>query len=270
MSLDFSSKWTQAILILVLFLFFIVAPSIKPEEVGIPIPDIIYEWNKKMYYGIIHINSLIFVGLTALFLWRSINKDIRQANKLHLDEINGLVEAERSFESFFESAITFNDLQEKSKNNHTIEKILHHLSHGGIEDDLILSAQKIYLKIASSYSKLKNDYEYLSTVMPIVGMIGTIAGLLMMFAEPTQAEDFEKKFAGLSIALSTTLYASLFTILWFKPNARSIEQWQTNLDEDFENLEIAVRKFYHKVNLTELTDLQNFETNQEFSDEIKE
>lgn len=266
--LGFSNKYIQGLLILLCFGVFIVIPSISPEELGFTIPYI-YEWNENMKYGILHIDSLLFVGFTAFILWLSIERDIKKAKKLHLDKRNGFMEAEKSFESFFESTITLNDLVEKSKKNHVIDKILHLLGHGAIEDDLVLGTQKIYLNIASSYSKLKNDYEYLATVMPIIGMIGTVAGLLMMFSEPTQAEDFEKKFAGLSIALSTTLYASLFTILWFKPNARSVEQWQTDLDEDFENLEISVRKFYHKVNLLELTDLQNHQNNQEFNDETE-
>lgn len=118
----------------------------------------------------------------------------------------------------------------------------------------------------NSYSKLKNDYEYLATIMPIIGMIGTIAGLLMMFAEPTQAEDFEKKFAGLSLALSTTLYASLFTILWFKPCARSVEKWQLDLQTEFEDLEISIRKFYHKVNVLEFIDVNPIQNEEEIDE----
>lgn len=266
--LGFSNKWVQGIFILVSFGVFIIAPSISPEELGFTIPYI-YEWNEKMEYGIIHIDSLLFISITAFVLWLSIGRDIKKAKKLHLDKRNGFTEAEKSFDSFFENTVTLNDLNEKSKKNHVIKKTLELLNHGAIEDDLVLGTQKIYLNISSSYRKLKNDYEYLATVMPIIGMVGTVAGLLLMFAEPMQAEDYEKKFAGLSIALSTTLYASLFTILWFKPNARNVERWQTDLDEDFENLEISVRKFYHKVNLLELTDLQSSVTNQESNNEIE-
>lgn len=252
----FSSKIIQGISIISLFALFVVLPSIKPADLGFKIPYL-HDYSSEMFFGIFHINSIGFVGLAALLLYLSIGKDVKKAKKLHQDKENGVKEAENALDEFFYETISLETLKEKSENNHIIKNTMHILKHGGIEEDLVLGSQKIYSNISSSYTKLKNDYEYLATVMPIIGMIGTIAGLLMMFAEPTQAEDFEKKFAGLSLALSTTLYASLITILIFKPNARSVEQWQTNLDHEFDSLEISIRKFYHKVNVIELMDLEN-------------
>jgi flagellar motor component MotA len=216
-----------------------------------------------MIYGIIHINSIAFVGLAAIFFYLSIESDVKKVKNLHKNKKKGIKEAQNSFDNFFEDKISSIELNQKAENNQTIKDVLTILKHGGIEEDLILGIQKIYGKMDNSYSKLKNDYEYLATIMPIIGMIGTIAGLLMMFAEPTQAEDFEKKFAGLSLALSTTLYASLFTILWFKPCARSVEKWQLDLQTEFEDLEISIRKFYHKVNVLEFIDVNPIQNEEE-------
>lgn len=261
----FSSKFFQAIIIMALFMVFVVIPSLDPKELGFVIPYL-SEYNSKMIYGIIHINSIAFVGLAAIFLYLSIESDVKNVKDLHKNKKKGIKEAQNSFDNFFEDKISSLELNQKAENNQTIKDVLTILKHGGIEEDLILGIQKIYGKMDNSYSKLKNDYEYLATIMPIIGMIGTIAGLLMMFAEPTQAEDFEKKFAGLSLALSTTLYASLFTILWFKPCARSVEKWQLDLQTEFEDLEISIRKFYHKVNVLEFIDVNPIQNEEEIDE----
>ncbi|WP_198304746.1 MotA/TolQ/ExbB proton channel family protein [Arcobacter vandammei] len=242
----------QAVWIMALFIVCVVLPSINPDELGFELP-ILGEYNSKMIWGIIHINSAIFIGLSAVGLWFTVDRDSNKTVRAY--ENKSIKEAEKSFEDYFEEKITIFDLSEKSKKNESIDEVLKILRFGGIEDDLLLGIQKIYNTIDNSYSKLKNDYEYAATLMPIIGMIGTVAGLLMMFAEPSQAEDFEKKFAGLSLALATTLYASLVTIVIFKPLARYKEKQQIKLENDFNDLEIAVRKFYHKVNFAEFLEV---------------
>ena len=263
----FSSKLLQAFIILGLFIVFVVIPSMDPKEIGFTLPYL-SEYNSKMLFGIIHIKSICFIGLAAIFLYLSIENDIKKVKYIHKNKKNGIKESQDIFDSYFEDKLTSLELNQKSEDNQIVKNILKILKHGGIEEDLILGIQKIYANMDNSYSKLKNDYEYLATIMPIIGMIGTIAGLLMMFAEPAQAEDFEKKFAGLSLALATTLYSSLLTILWFKPCARSVEKWQLDLQNEFENLEISIRKFYHKVNIIEFHDTYSIDK-KEVIDETK-
>lgn len=248
------SREVQAFLILLGFVFCVVLPSIRFDIDLFDQINFLHEFNSKMFFGIFHLNSLIFIGFSAFVLWLAIDGDGKKAQKIHTNKIKGIKEAEKSFDDFFDNKIGLTELYKRAEKNETISEVLKILKVGGIEEDLVLGIQKIYNRIDSSYSKFRNDYEYSATLMPIIGMIGTVAGLLIMFAEPTQAEDFEQKFAGLSLALATTLYASMITILWFKPSAKDIEKLQIELLEDFNNLEISIRKFYHKVNILEFLD----------------
>ncbi len=244
------SKLKQGSWILIIFLVFIVDPlKILPYELN------------QMYAGILHPNSLLFIVLVAIILCKSIDKDIKDANKEHEDKETGIKEAINVFENYFEDKITTEELVEKSKENGTVQKVINILKYGGTEDDLILGVQRVFTTISSKYIKLKNDYEYLATIMPIIGMIGTIAGLLIMFAVPGGIEDFADKFSGLSIALATTLYASFITILIFKPKARSVEEWLVSLDTDYEYSEISIKQFYHKINILELIQILESKNN---------
>ncbi|RLA72650.1 MAG: hypothetical protein DRG78_23580 [Epsilonproteobacteria bacterium] len=246
------SKLKQGSWIIIIFVIFIVDPlKILPLELN------------HMYSGIVHPNSLLFIGLVAIILCKSIDKDIKDANKEHTDKETGIKEAINIFENYFEDKITTQELVKKSKKNETVKKIINILKYGGTEDDLILGVQKVFTTISSKYIKLKNDYEYLATIMPIIGMIGTIAGLLIMFAVPEGIEDFANKFSGLSIALATTLYASFITILIFKPKARSVEEWLVSLDTDYEYSGISIKQFYHKVDILELIQILENEDNVE-------
>ena len=167
---------------MILFMIFIVG-----EPVGMA------ESFNQMYNGIIHPNSLIFIVVSALLLWLSIDSDIKSAYKMHQNNEASTKEAKQVFEDFFEDKINMVQLVDKSKTNETVKKILFIIKYGGTEDDLILGIQKVFTEISSKYIKLKNDYEYLATIMPILGMIGTIAGLLIMFAVPEGIEDFQDK-----------------------------------------------------------------------------
>ncbi|QNM88888.1 MotA/TolQ/ExbB proton channel family protein [Aliarcobacter cryaerophilus] len=244
--------WIQAIFILILFIVCVVLPSLNSDELGFSVP-ILTDYNSKMILGIIHINSVIFIFGSAIILWLTVDRTSNKAVRAY--ENKSIKDAEKHFEDYFQGKINILDLKNKEKSNDSIKEVLKILKFGGIEDDLLLGIQKIYNTIDNSYSKLKNDYEYAATLMPIIGMIGTVAGLLMMFAEPSQAEDFEKKFAGLSLALATTLYASLITVIIFKPLARQKEKQQIELENDFNDLEISVRKFYHRINMVEFLEI---------------
>jgi len=237
------SKLYQGVLILILFTIFIVNPN-----------NILPPLLNQMYAGIIHPNSLFFIVSVAIVLYLSIDRDIKQANKKSVNS-KKIDETINTLEQYFEDKITLQEVIEKSKENQYISKIVHIIKYGGTQEDLILGIEKIFTDISSKYIKLKNDYEYLSTVMPIIGMIGTIAGLLTMFAIPNATTNFEEKFLGLSIALATTLYSSFITILIFKPRARSVEEWLVDLETSYEYLSISTKQFFHKVDVPLLIQL---------------
>jgi len=243
------SKFWQGLYILIFFIIFVVQQPFA-------LPDIFNE----MHYGIIHLNSLFFIISSAIILWSSIDKDIKDANKLHKGKEVSTKEAKLIFEKYFEDKMTIDTLVAESNKNETVLKVLNIIKYGGAEEDLVLGIQGTYNNISSKYIKLKNDYEYLATIMPIIGMIGTIAGLLIMFAVPEGIEDFADKFAGLSIALATTLYSSLITVLVFKPQARSIEEWLVSLENDYDQCEISLKQFFHKIDILELVDQMNQNT----------
>lgn len=234
------SKLVQAILILATFLIFVV------DILNLP------EYMSTMHYGILHPNSILFIGVITVILCLSIDKDIKDAKRLHIQQETSVKDSIKAFEEFFENKISTTELVAIAEKNNLVERTLQLIKYGAIEEDLVLSVQKVFSEIAAKYVKLKNDYEYAATVMPIIGMVGTIAGLLIMFAVPEGLEDFADKFSGLSISLATTLYASLVTILIFKPKARDIEEWIVNLDSDHEECEIAVKQFFHKVDMFDL------------------
>jgi|GEM_PF-5345816 len=236
------SKFIQGSMILALFVVLIVDPfSWLPTSLN------------EMHYGIIHPSSLLFIVMTALVLFFSIDTDIQKAHEEHQKDESSIKETVATLENYFEDQIMLEELMQKAQNNKIISKMVHLIYYGVSEDDLSLSVDKIFTHISSKYVKLKSEYEYIATVLPIIGMVGTIAGLLIMFAAPSGIEDFEEKFAGLSIALATTLYASLMTVLIFKPKARSVEEWLVDLDTDHDYFDIAIKQFIHKVDLMELS-----------------
>lgn len=68
---------------------------------------------------------------------------------------------------------------------------------------------------------------FVSTVLPMLGMVGTLGGLMLMATQfsNTQSGDaanaMQNNFEAVGIALLTTLYASLITITMIKPKVQS-------------------------------------------------
>lgn len=247
---NFLSEILQAITIMVCFFVFVWLPSLKPtlfqEKYTIFSPlNSLQSWlfsYNKMQFEIMHLPSLGFVVICVIVIY------FLMKIKYNFNGTSSISEAEaanKSFADLRDEKISFLELEKLSQKNKIIKKILNFMQKGALEEDLTLYIKALFLEVDNAKTKSKNDYEYLATITPILGMIGTIAGLLMMFATPSEAEGFEQKFAGLSLALSTTLYASLMTILLFKPLAKSVENAQLDIEESFEKLEIETRILYH-------------------------
>ncbi len=216
--------------------------------VFIPMGDKFGNSFNQMHAGIIHPASLFFILIVGMILHASAHKQSTPDDKLD--------KALKIFEAFKGSG----DLQALTSSKNTyVQSILALVRENASEEDLALSIQKITLELMNDLQKRKNDYEYGATVMPIVGMIGTIAGLLAMFAMPNEIEDFDSKFKGLSVALATTLYASAGTILFFKPLANAIDTQILDLEKDASKLELEVRRFLFKVDLGELETIMSTE-----------
>jgi len=98
------------------------------------------------------------------------------------------------------------------------------------------------------YEKLISEYGYIATILPMLGMVGTITGLLQMFASEG-IDNIAEKLAGLSVALATTLYATLWVILITKPNAREVENHLIELDKEELDLVNSAKLFLHNVDI---------------------
>jgi len=242
------SRFFQGSVIILLFFAFILDSFHIVENIfGIS--------NQQMIANIIHPNSLLFILSVALLLYLSVNKEAVKITKEN--KKNQLVnEAIEVLDSYFEDKITLEEIVSK-KDNKYISKILYILKYGGMQEDLTLGIEKIFNHTLNGYIKLKNGYEYCATIMPIIGMIGTIAGLLIMFAVPDANTSLENKFTGLSIALATTLYSSFITILIFKPKARVVEDMIVDLETKYEDINISAKQFFHKVNLPLLVQIMD-------------
>jgi flagellar motor component MotA len=246
-------KVLVSVLIFFLFIVMIVVPSFantmfnmgwKASEIIILGIDV-----NKLYFGVIHIPSLIFILGSMFFLWLSKSKDEEKVSNL-----------EKSINKEFKEADTLinqetyevQDLQKLFANsqNKYLQELKYLISIGSSEKELEMVIDKYTLKIYVAYEKLKNDYDYIAAVLPMLGMIGTIAGLLQMFGSPTSMggeDDFAAKFSGLSVALATTLYASLLTVLVVKPASRSVDTLILDTQKNEANIVIKSKLFLHRL-----------------------
>ncbi len=126
------------------------------------------------------------------------------------------------------------------------------MTHGGIEEDLELVVNKQVSHLTAIYEKLINEYSFIVTILPMLGMVGTVTGLLQMFAITDGVDNFAEKFASLSVALATTLYATLWVILITKPKSKDIENYLMEIDYDERLLIINSKLFLHNTDIYEL------------------
>jgi len=206
----------------------------------------------SLHGGFFHLPSLVFIILSALFLHASVNSKTTKAAMSH----------KRARKTFHE-AIEIFSLSNETRANDFIESenayckdIKKVILNGGIEEDIEMIVQKHVSSITTSYEKLISEYGYISTVLPMLGMVGTITGLLQMFAISDGVDNFADKLAGLSVALATTLYATLWVVFITKPQSREVENWLIELDEDEFQLVISAKLFLHNVDIHSLHEIE--------------
>ena len=201
-----------------------------------------------LHLGILHIPSLIFIGLSAILMHLFIKSKVQGAKQSH-----------HKMKKEFQEATTIlsfdnkNAVQELIKSDNSFCKDIKVIMlNGGIEEDIELVINKNTSAITSVYEKLLTEYSFIITILPMLGMVGTITGLLQMFAITDGVDNFAEKFASLSVALATTLYATLWVILITKPKSKEIENALLDIDRDEYLLVINSKLFLHNGDMMEL------------------
>jgi len=197
----------------------------------------------QLHYGFVHYPSIVFIGLSAIILHFSVKASAEKVYDSHAKARKELLAATEMISLNNEDYKEF--LESDNKFCKDIKTIL---LNGGIESDMELIVQKRTLKISTMYEKLISEYGYIATILPMLGMVGTITGLLQMFASEG-IDDIAEKLAGLSVALATTLYATLWVILITKPNAREVENHLIELDKEELDLVNSAKLFLHNVDI---------------------
>jgi biopolymer transport protein ExbB/TolQ len=232
-------KYTNTTLILIIYGVTVIFPYYLTSQDMISAKNYFLE----LHYGFIHYPSIVFIGLSAILLHRSVKASEEKVFDSHLKARKELLEATEQISLYNQD---FTDFKEtKNKFSQDIKTIL---LNGGIESDMELIVQKRTLKIATMYEKLISEYSYIATILPMLGMVGTITGLLQMFASEG-IDNIAEKLAGLSVALATTLYATLWVVLITKPNARELENHLIELDKDELDLVNSAKLFLHNVDI---------------------
>jgi len=246
-------KWSISLTLLAIYLVTMIAPyyltTITHEM------DAKYYWF-QLHYGVFHLPSIIYILVSAFILHYSVNSDVNRSKASHKKIYQEIEEAEASLqlENFEPQNII-------KSNNTFLKEIWQVIKNGGIEDDMEIIVEKKTLTLATVYEKLIAEYGYIAAVLPMLGMLGTITGLLQMFAVSDGVDNIAQKMASLSVALATTLYATLWVVLITKPKSREIESALIELNEQEHRLILSAKLFLHNADLNQLI---------EFSENLEE
>ena len=95
-------------------------------------------------------------------------------------------------------------------------------------------AHSYYVGCHELYDTCSSNYDFVSTAMPLFGLIGTIIGLIAMFDSLGADVTVESLSPQLAMALKTTLYGAIFSSL-YKIIGSRFEQRLKILDYDYES-----------------------------------
>jgi len=222
-------------------------------------------WWFQLHFGILHIPSVFYIVSSAVILHLSIALDPNNLLFKHKKLVKDLDEAERILEEESDNY----ELILSSKNSF-LHDIISIINRGGMEEDITLKIQKKVLDLSSYYERLITEYGYIAAILPMLGMLGTITGLLQMFAVGDGVDNIAQKMAGLSVALATTLYATLIVILITKPKSREVETKLHALENEEQKLIMNAKLFLHNVDIRRIIEIvneNNVEIKKEESDE---
>jgi len=245
-------KWSISLILLAIYLATMIVPYY--------LTTITHDMDAKNYwfqlhYGVFHVPSIVYILISAFILHSSVNTDVNKSKESHHKINKEISEAEQALDmQHFEAENII------ESNNSFIKNIWHVIRNGGIEDDMELIVEKETLRLATIYEKLIAEYGYIAAVLPMLGMLGTITGLLQMFAVADGVDNIAQKMASLSVALATTLYATLWVVLITKPKSRETESQLIELNAQEQRLIISAKLFLHNADLNLLIEhAENFE-----------
>jgi flagellar motor component MotA len=213
-------------------------------------------WWLQVQFGVIHWPSIVYIfGSYYILKWSVINKKILKTQKKIKDEIIEAIEKLDIHNTNIEDLL--------NTPNRFIKDIIGIISYGGIEEDIELSIQKHTTDLATAYQNLMSQYNYIAVILPMLGMLGTITGLLQMFSISDGVDNIAEKMASLSVALATTLYATLLVIMRVKPLYKQVENELIALENLENKLIINAKLFFHNIDLNRLMNYEKEDINEE-------
>ena len=197
-----------------------------------------------LHLGIFHIPSIAYIFGAALLLHWSVG--------LGKDKVlNSRKELQKEMEEA-EELLRLDGFESErfvKSDNGFIKDIKTAVLNGGIEEDMELVVEKRVLDLSTKYERLIAEYGYIAAILPMLGMLGTITGLLQMFAVADGVDNIAQKMASLSVALATTLYATLWVVLITKPKSREVEAQLIELGKREHALVLSAKLFLHNVDM---------------------
>jgi biopolymer transport protein ExbB/TolQ len=213
-------------------------------------------WWLQVEWGVIHIPSLIYiVGSYYILNLFVVDKKTLKVQKKIKEEI---IEAIEKLDIH-----NFNIEELLNSSNRFIKNIIGIIRYGGIEEDIELSIQKHTTDLAIAYQNLMSQYNYIAVILPMLGMLGTITGLLQMFSISDGVDNIAEKMASLSVALATTLYATLLVIMRIKPLYKQVENELIALNNLENKLIINAKLFFHNIDINKLMKYETEEKDEE-------
>ncbi len=95
-------------------------------------------------------------------------------------------------------------------------------------------AHSYYVNCHELYESSNSNFDFVSSAMPLFGLIGTIVGLIAMFDSLGADVTVESLSPQLALALKTTLYGAIFSSL-YKIIGTRFERRMVDLDYDYES-----------------------------------
>jgi flagellar motor component MotA len=181
-------------------------------------------------------------------------ESIRKARKSLNKEKDKLVELSKLVEAAPSDLSTYEKLKQEQSMDSLYGRLVTLITRGCSENDIRLKLSVEFGEIIKSNHELIRQKGMMGALMPLLGMIGTITGLMFICsADQTLGGDiedsFNHKFAGMGTALLTTLYSTLFTAMWFKPRQAALVNDLSHLQKDLELLGHHCLLFKNQLNL---------------------
>jgi biopolymer transport protein ExbB/TolQ len=112
-------------------------------------------------------------------------------------------------------------------------------------------AHSYYVECHELYESSHSNYDFVSSTMPLFGLIGTIIGLIAMFDSLGSDVTVESLSPQLALALKTTLYGAIFSS-FYKIIGTRFERRMVDLDYDYDTFCRALQVIIENRNTIEV------------------